>query len=102
MKVLFNVTPTVLQDTIQLTVDEELSSFQATTTGVNNSPTKSTRSLQTVAALKDGEVIVLGGLIQDSDSETNSRERFLPAFLGGHTRSKGRTEVVLVLQVQKV
>lgn len=100
--VIFNVTPTVLQDTIQLTVDEELSSFQATTTGVNNSPTKSTRSLQTVAALKDGEVIVLGGLIQDSDSETNSRERFLPAFLGGHTRSKGRTEVVLVLQVQKV
>lgn len=100
--VIFNVTPTVLQDTIQLTVDEELSSFQATTTGVNNSPTKSTRSLQTVAALKDGEVIVLGGLIQDSENETNSRERFLPAFLGGHTQSKGRTEVVLVLQVQKV
>ncbi|CAB3659287.1 type II secretion system protein GspD [Trinickia soli] len=100
--VIFNVTPTVLQDTIRLAVDEEISSFQATTTGVNNSPTKSTRSLQTVAALKDGEVIVLGGLIQGSDSETHSRERFLPAFLGGHTQSKGRTEVVLVLQVQKV
>ncbi|TKC80409.1 type II secretory pathway protein [Trinickia terrae] len=100
--VIFNVTPTVLQDAIQLAIDEEISSFEATTTGVNNSPTKSTRSLQTVAALKDGEVIVLGGLIQDSDSETHGRERFLPAFLGGHTHSSGRTEVVLVLQVQKV
>jgi len=72
------------------------------TTGVNGSPTKSTRSLQTVAALKDGEVIVLGGLIQDQDSETHSGQRWLPSFLHGHTRSKGRTEVVLVLQVQKV
>ena len=100
--VIFNVTPTVLQDTIQLSIDEEISSFAATTTGVNGSPTKSTRSLQTVAALKDGEVIVLGGLIQDQDSETHSGQRWLPSFLHGHTRSKGRTEVVLVLQVQKV
>ncbi len=100
--VIFNVTPTVMQEVIQLNVDEEISSFVSTTTGVNSSPTKNTRSLQTVANLHDGEVIVLGGLIQDSDSVSNSRERFLPAFLGGHTRSKARTEVVLVLQVQKI
>lgn len=100
--VIFNVTPTVMQDVIQLNVDEEISSFVSTTTGVNSSPTKNTRSLQTVANLRDGEVIVLGGLIQDSDTVSNSRERFLPAFLGGHTRSKARTEVVLVLQVQKI
>lgn len=100
--VIFNVTPTVLRDAIQLQVDEEISSFEATTTGVNGSPTKNTRSLQTVASVKDGEVIVLGGLIRDEDSETHSGQRWLPSFLHGHTRSKGRTEVVLVLQVQKV
>ncbi|WP_240766251.1 type II secretion system protein GspD [Paraburkholderia flava] len=100
--VIFNVTPTVMQDVIQLNVDEEISSFVSTTTGVNGSPTKNTRSLQTVANLRDGEVVVLGGLIQDSDTVSNSRERFLPAFLGGHTTLKGRTEVVLVLQVQKI
>ncbi|MEQ5843004.1 type II secretory pathway protein [Paraburkholderia acidicola] len=100
--VIFNVTPLVMQDVIQLSVDEEISSFVSTTTGVSGSPTKNTRSLQTVANLRDGEVVVLGGLIQDSDTASNSRERFLPAFLGGHATLKGRTEVVLVLQVQKI
>lgn len=100
--VIFNVTPTVMRDVIELSIDEELSSFVNTTTGVNGSPTKNTRSLQTVADMKDGEVIVLGGLIQDSDTTVNSRERFFPHFLDGHSTSKTRTEVVLVLQVQKV
>ncbi|QDQ82659.1 type II secretion system protein GspD [Paraburkholderia megapolitana] len=100
--VIFNVTPLVMEDVIQLSVDEEISSFVSTTTGVSGSPTKNTRSLQTVANLRDGEVVVLGGLIQDSDTASNSRERFLPAFLGGHGTLKGRTEVVLVLQVQKI
>jgi type II secretory pathway component GspD/PulD (secretin) len=100
--VIFDVTPTVMRDTIELNVDEEISSFVNTTTGVNGSPTKNTRSLQTVADLKDGEVIVLGGLIQDQSSEARGGERFLPRFLDGHSTSKGRTEVVLVLQVQKV
>lgn len=100
--VIFNVTPIVMEDVIQLSVDEEISSFVSTTTGVSGSPTKNTRSLQTVANLRDGEVVVLGGLIQDSDTASNSRERFLPAFLGGHATLKGRTEVVLVLQVEKI
>ncbi|PCE22194.1 hypothetical protein BWP39_21200 [Paraburkholderia acidicola] len=100
--VIFNVTPLVMQDVIQLSVDEEISSFVSTTTGVSGSPTKNTRSLQTVANLRDGEVVVLGGLIQDSDTASNSRERFLPAFLAGHATLRGRTEVVLVLQVQKI
>ncbi|MBN3802520.1 type II secretory pathway protein [Paraburkholderia sp. Ac-20336] len=100
--VIFNVTPTVLSDVIQLNIDEEISSFVNTTTGVSGSPTKNTRSLQTVADMKDGEVIVLGGLLQDQASQTKSHEWFLPSLLDGRTTSKGHTEVVLVLQVQKL
>jgi hypothetical protein len=100
--VIFNVTPTVMDNIIELNIDEEISSFVNTTTGVNGSPTKNTRSLQTVADLQDGEVIVLGGLVQDQSTVATSGERFLPAFLDGHTKSKARTEVVLVLQVQKI
>jgi len=100
--VIFNVMPTVMGDMVQLKVDEEISSFVSTTTGVNSSPTKNTRSLQTVADLKDGEVILLGGLVQDQDSVSSSSEGFLPRFLDGHSKSKARTEVVLVLQVQKI
>jgi hypothetical protein len=100
--VIFNVTPTVMRDTIELNVDEELSSFVNTTTGVNSSPTKNTRSLQTVADLKDGEVIVLGGLVQDQSTVAGDSQRWLPSFLDGRSKSKGRTEVVLILQVQKL
>jgi len=100
--VIFSVLPTVMEDTIQLKIDEEISSFASTTTGVNGSPTKSTRSLQTVADLKDGEVIVLGGLIQDQTASSRSGEGFLPAFLDGRSKSKARTEVVLVIQVEKI
>jgi hypothetical protein len=100
--VIFNISPTVMQDVVELKIDEEISSFASTTTGVSSSPTKSTRSLQTVADMKDGEVIVLGGLMQDQSAVSNSGERFLPRFLYGRTTSKARTEVVLVLQVQKL
>lgn len=100
--VIFQVQPTVMHDTIQLSVDEEISSFESTTTGVSGSPTKNTRSLNTMADLKDGEVIVLGGLIQDQDSDSHSHEKWFPHFLDGRSSSKARTEVVLVLQVQKI
>ncbi|MGF6873494.1 hypothetical protein [Paraburkholderia sp. MM5477-R1] len=59
-------------------------------------------SLRTVADMKDGEVIVLGGLIQDQTSTANDGQRFLPWFLDGHNRSRSRSEIVLVLQVQKI
>jgi len=100
--VIFSVQPTVMQDSVQVKIDEEISNFVSTKTGVSASPTKNTRSLQTVADLKDGEVIVLGGLIQDQDTVSHSGERFLPWFLDGRTQSKERTEVVLVLQVKKI
>jgi type II secretory pathway component GspD/PulD (secretin) len=100
--VIFAVQPTVMADAIQVQLDEQISSFVATTTGVNNSPTKNTREMTTTVSMKDGEVIVLGGLVQDSDTQSTNHEGWLPHFLDGHSGQKGRTEVLLVLQVQKV
>jgi hypothetical protein len=57
--------------------------------------------MQTTVSLKDGDVVVLGGLVQDSDSYSTTHEGFLPHFLDGKSSSKDRTEVLLVLQVQK-
>jgi len=99
---IFDVQPTVMADAIQVQLQEQMSSFVATTTGVNNSPTKNTRQMQTTVSMKDGEVIVIGGLVQDTDSSTNNSLGWLPRFLDGHGSSKGRTEVLLVLQVQRV
>jgi hypothetical protein len=100
--VIFQVQPTVMDDAIQLRLDEQISSFVPTTTGVNNSPTKNTREMATTVSLKDGEVVVLGGLVQDSDTQAVSHEAWLPHFLDGRSSSKARTEVLLVLQVQRV
>ncbi|WP_330996582.1 hypothetical protein [Burkholderia pseudomultivorans] len=99
---IFDVQPVVLGDAIQVRLSEQLSSFVATTTGVNNSPTKNTREMSTVVNMKDGEVIVLGGLVQDQDTSSRNSIGWLPRFLDGKSGSKGRTEVLLVLQVSKV
>ncbi|WP_144153284.1 type II secretion system protein GspD [Paraburkholderia sp. BCC1885] len=100
--VIFAVEPTVMADAIQVQLDEQISSFVATTTGVNNSPTKNTREMTTTISMHDGEVVVLGGLVQDSDTQSTNHEGWLPHFLDGHSGQKARTEVLLVLQVQKV
>ncbi|CAJ6828410.1 type II secretion system protein GspD [Burkholderia stagnalis] len=99
---IFDVEPTVMRDAIELRVHEEISDFVPTKTGVDTSPTKNTRQLQTVTRLKDGEVVVLGGLIQDRNTSARSGYAWLPSFLDGRSSSKQRTEVLLVLQVQRI
>jgi type II secretory pathway component GspD/PulD (secretin) len=99
---IFDVQPTVMRDAIELRVNEEISDFVATKTGVDTSPTKNTRQLQTITRLKDGEVVVLGGLVQDKNSSARSGYAWLPSFLDGRSSSKQRTEVLLVLQVQRI
>lgn len=100
--VIFDVKPTVMTKSIELDLDEELSNFVATTTGVDSSPTKQTRSLHTTTRVNDGEVIVLGGLVQDQETKARSHVAWLPHFLDGQTGSKGRKEILLVLQVQRI
>lgn len=99
---IFEVEPVVMQEAIEVRLTEQISSFVPTTNGVNNSPTKNTREIRTTISTKDGEVILLGGLVQDGDSATKNSPGWLPSFLDGHSASSGRTEVVLVLQVQRV
>lgn len=91
-----------MDEAIQVRLQKQTSSFVPTTTGVNNSPTKNTRQMSTTLSMKDGEVVVIGGLVQDTDSATTNRPGWLPHFFDGHGASKGRTEILLVLQVQKV
>ena len=99
---IFDVQPVVMGDVVQVRLNEQMSSFVATTTGVNNSPTKNTREMSTVVNMRDGEVVVLGGLVQDQDTFSRNSVGWLPSFLDGKSSSKGRTEVLLVLQVSKV
>lgn len=100
--VIFKVRPTVKRDEIDVQLEEEISSFVNTTTGVNNSPTKNTRKIESTFGLADGDVLLIGGLTQSQDTNANSGLSFLPRWMAGHTVSKNRSEILLLLQVRKI
>ncbi len=100
--VIFNILPTVRDGVIELAIDQQLSNFAATHTGVNNSPTLTKRALKTSVGLQDGEVIVLGGLIENKQADTHDGPSFLPSFMHTRGADSSRSEILLVLQVQRL
>ena len=100
--VIFDVQPMVRDGVIELSIDQQLSNFIVTTTGVNNSPTLTKRALQTSVGLQDGDVIVLGGLTESRESQTRDGLSFLPRLLDTKGAENSRSEILLVLQVQRL
>lgn len=100
--VILGLLPTVRQEGVELLVDQQISDFARTETGVNNSPTLTKRSLSTTVTASDGELIMLGGLTQDKTSRSTSRLSFLPKFMQTSSESDARTELLLLLQVSKI
>ncbi|MFM0301438.1 type II secretory pathway protein [Paraburkholderia sediminicola] len=100
--VIFDVAPKVKGSVTDADVTVEISDFQKTNTGVNNSPTKNTRKFETSMSLEDGEIIVTGGLSSSKDSYSRSGLAFLPSFMDGRSWNGLRSDIVLVLQVTKI
>jgi type II secretory pathway component GspD/PulD (secretin) len=100
--VIFNVQPTVREGVIDLGIDQQLSNFITTTTGVNNSPTLTKRALKTMVGMQDGDVIVLGGLTETKESGSRDGLSFIPKFFHTKGKENSRSEILLVLQVQRI
>lgn len=100
--VIFDVRPVVKESIIDLDITQQLSNFVKTTTGVNNSPTLTKRELKTKVGMEDGDVIVLGGLTESKDTNTRDGLSFLPRFLHTTGYEQSSSEILLVLQVQRV
>jgi general secretion pathway protein D len=98
--VIFRVRPVVRRDVIDVDVSQEVSNFVRTTTGVNTSPTLTRRALSSALSLRSGDVVVLGGLTEDSD--TRARSGILPGILGTKSRDATKREIILVLQLALV
>jgi len=99
--VILDVLPKVLGNgKIMMTIDGQVSSFQSTTTGVNNSPTLVKRQVKTNLTLDDGEVMVIGGLNDTKSTSNTSGISFLPKFLSVTNEQSSKTELVLVLSAQ--
>jgi len=99
---IFDIRPQIRDASIDLSISQQLSNFVVTTTGVNNSPTLIKREISTNISTTDGDVIVLGGLDENRTSADTNGFSFLPSW----TRSKGSdsssTQILLVLQVERV
>lgn len=98
--VILDVELKAVQNAIDVKINHELSSFVATRTGINNSPTLNKRSLKTDLTMKESEIIIIGGLT-DLATTTNSTNA-LGLFPIERTQTQRETETYIMLQINKI
>jgi general secretion pathway protein D len=102
--VLLRVRPVIhAGDRIDLEISQEVSSAEPTTTGVTNSPTIRKRSVETKLSMRDGATVMLGGLISETATDSDSGVPFLKDIPGlgnlfkQSSRNRSRTELVMLI-----
>ena len=91
-----DVLPQISQgDVIRLSIKQEVSSIAGALTGGLNDFITNTRAIETTVLANDGEIIVLGGLIQDDEQINISKIPVLgdAPIIGNIFRSKGKSRV---------
>lgn len=99
--VLLDLSPIVRESSVDLTIDQQISDFAKTETGVNNSPTLTKRQLSTTVSVTNGELVLIGGLTQEKNTDTRSGLSFLPKIFHTKGNEDSRTEILLMIQVSK-
>jgi type II secretory pathway component GspD/PulD (secretin) len=99
--VIFNVSPQIRESVIDLAISQQLSTFVATTTGVNNSPTLIKREISTTIGATPGDLIVLGGLDEDKSNQDKAGLSWLPNWTHSSGNDSTKTQILLVLQVER-
>ncbi|WP_249516509.1 type II secretion system protein GspD [Escherichia coli] len=100
--VIFRIKPVVTDENISLHVNQQLSNFVKTQTGVNDTPTLIKRELDTTLTLKDGDIVLLGGVSEHKITEAHTGLSFLPKSWGQNSGEETKTDLVVLLQVKKV
>lgn len=84
-------------------VNQEVSSVDRTTTSSIDSPTINQRQIKTTIAVRSGETIVLGGLIQDDAQDSKAgvpglrKVPLIGWLFGSESNSKVRTELLVLI-----
>lgn len=99
---IFELTPEIYENSITLTVRQEMSNFGETANGVNGSPTLTKREIKTTITAIDGETVILGGLNETKNTGSKAGLSFLPAFFGSKSNTSDQTEIILSLEIKKV
>jgi general secretion pathway protein D len=102
--VVLEVTPRVNSGGyVTMDVNQSVSNVVPTSTSQIDSPTFQQRRLTSTISVKTGETILLGGLIQQSDSRQSQGVPVLNeipglgALFGSHTNGAGRTELIMLM-----
>ena len=100
--VIFEIRPNVRAESSELSVMQQISQFTATTNGVNDSPTLIKREIRTDVVAGDGDLILLGGLDEEKETGSSTGFFFLPSFLRSSSQEKSKTEIVLMIQAERI
>jgi general secretion pathway protein D len=102
--VILSVTPHINESgRVQLDIEQEVSSVVPTTSSAINSPTIQQRKVKTTVDVNNGEVLALGGMIQESHSKTSSQIPILGSLpvIGGAFANKDnavkKTELIVLI-----
>jgi type II secretory pathway component GspD/PulD (secretin) len=87
---------------VDIKVNQQISAYIQTTTGVDASPTLTKRELTTELSLQNDDVVVIGGLEQDSNTEGNRGLSFFPDWLRSDQTDSTKSEILLMLHVQRL
>lgn len=102
--VILSVTPRINESgRVQLEIEQEVSAVVKTTTSNIDSPTIQQRRVKTTVVVNDGEVLALGGMIQEQASRTSSQIPILGdipglgAVFSNRDNSVKKTELVILI-----
>ncbi len=97
--VILNVVAHIRGQVVDLDVVQTVSNFVKTTTGNTNNPTMNKREIQTAISLANGEMVLLGGLLDQQNEEANH------GFFGyNFSKSKAdlSSELLLLIQAERI
>lgn len=98
--VILSVSPRILDDSIRLSISQELSSFVKTETGLGDTPTKLRRAFKSDVVARHGEAILLGGLSEVQESRAERTGFF--GLGGSRATSSSSSEIVVLLNVERI
>lgn len=99
--IILRVTPRILDDSISLSVVQEISDAVQTQTGVSGSPTITKSHVQTAFNLRSGQSVILGGLSSEKASIARDSLPFWRRVTLGDMQSQATSDIVIVLYVEK-
>lgn len=100
--VILELRPEIRGELAELKIFQQLSNFAKTETGVNNSPTLLKRELQTSVVVGQSDVVLLGGLEEEKTLTNESGFFFMPSSLRSHSSESSKSQIVLMLYVERV